>query len=131
MEGYIKFNCIWDESDIPAEIDLTEINSLRDAMVRMGGIGMLPGTEIGFGNVSRRVGDGFLISGTQTGNISHLSKDDFALVSSWDYGTNSLKCSGRRRASSESLSHAAIYDARREVEFVAHIHHNRLWRANL
>ncbi len=131
MEGYIKFNCVWDESPIPAEIDLKEINALRDAMVRMGGIGMLPGTEIGFGNVSRRLGAGFLISGTQTGNISHLSESDYAFVSAWDFATNSLNCTGRRRASSESLSHAAVYDALPDVNFIAHIHHAQLWRAHL
>ena len=40
---------------------------------------------------------------------------------------NTLSCRGLARASSESLSHAAIYEAAPDARAVIHIHSARIW----
>ncbi|MBV9384959.1 MAG: class II aldolase/adducin family protein, partial [Chroococcidiopsidaceae cyanobacterium CP_BM_ER_R8_30] len=70
----------------------------------------------------------FLISGTQTGHLSCLTPSHYALVIDFDINKNSLTCKGPIKASSESLTHAAVYDASPAVNAVIHVHHFGLWR---
>ena len=132
MEGYTKYECAWIREPLLTGSVSADLNRLRCQMREYGYIGMILGTDIGFGNVSERSTDGgFIVSGTQTGHIENLTDDDYSWVQSWDYETNSLVCIGCRQASSESLSHAAIYDTLPVVKFVAHIHSKTLWTKSL
>ena len=84
---------------------------------------------IGFGNLSARIGRTavFIITGSATGGLAHLDERHYALVDGYDFERNSLSCKGLTRASSESLSHAALYAALPEVGAVIHIHSAALW----
>ncbi len=84
---------------------------------------------VGFGNLSCKVAghDPFFISGTGTGRRKRLSPRHFTQVTAWSYEGNWLECRGPCRASSESLSHAAIYQSRPEAMAVIHVHHAALW----
>jgi hypothetical protein len=95
---------------------------LRDELFALGLIGILP-EGIGYGNISLRgPGNSFLISASATGGIIPIHKQHFSWVRRFDIDENRLYCSGPRPASSESLSHGAIYRASSSVQCVIHAH---------
>ena len=129
-EGYIKFNLehIRKNTVVPA-ITLQEINTCRNTLKSLGWIGVLD-DGIGYGNISVREDDsGFWISASGTGALDSLGKDSVSLVTGWDIAKNYIRCEGVAPASSESMSHAAVYDAGFMVNAVIHIHAKELWRA--
>jgi ribulose-5-phosphate 4-epimerase/fuculose-1-phosphate aldolase len=127
-EGYIKFNCKRIPSDdIPLD-KVTYLNTWRNIMYEKGLIGIYP-DGIGFGNISIRCDENtFLISGSATGGIAVLDKSHYALVTDYDLITNSLICKGPINASSESLTHALIYECSPSTNAVIHIHNLKLWK---
>ena len=97
-------------------------------MHEKGLIGMYP-DGIGFGNISIRCNENtFLISGTATGGIIDLDNSHYALVTDYNLTTNSLTCKGSINASSESLTHALIYESSPSTNAVIHIHNLALWK---
>lgn len=83
---------------------------------------------IGYGNLSIRADlNTFYISGTATGRLKMLEEKHYALVNSWSFADNSLKCTGMINASAESLSHAAIYETLPQTGAVIHVHHKGMW----
>jgi len=128
-EGYIKFNCFRVEEDFEFAYDLFfKLEEWRDRLYKLKLIGAYE-NGIGFGNISIRYPNTnqFIISGSATGNIVRLEKNHYALVTEYNFENNSLTCSGRINASSESLSHAAIYSMAPMVNGVIHIHDMALW----
>jgi len=127
-EGYIKFNCKRIPSvDIPLD-KVADLNVWRKMMYDKGLIGMYP-DGIGFGNISIRHKDNsFLISGTATGGIPNLDALHYALVTDYDLSSNSLICKGQINASSESLTHAMIYESSPSTNAVIHIHNLEIWK---
>jgi ribulose-5-phosphate 4-epimerase/fuculose-1-phosphate aldolase len=127
-EGYIKFNCHWEQKEIhiPEELFLL-LEEKRAKMYKLGLIGMYP-NGIGFGNISVRTeGHTFLITGSATGQFEKLKPSHYSLVSAYHFTENTISCQGLTKASSESLSHAAIYEALPEVGAVVHVHCLNLW----
>jgi ribulose-5-phosphate 4-epimerase/fuculose-1-phosphate aldolase len=126
-EGYIKFNCNWIPSnDIPLD-KVAELNVWRDIMYKKGLIGMYS-DGIGFGNISMRYDEKtFLISGTATGGLAALNESHYSLVTEYDLSTNSITCVGPLKASSESLTHASIYECSASTNAVIHVHNLDLW----
>ena len=49
------------------------------------------------------------------------------MVDRYDFLKNEIHCTGKIRASAESLTHAAVYEARPEAMAVIHIHNLDLW----
>src|SRR4051812_30949700 len=92
-------------------------------------IGVEP-NGIGFGNVSIRAerANQFYITGSGTGGLERLSPEHYSLVVDYDFARNWLRCNGRVVASSESLTHAAIYEADRDIAAVFHVHSAVLWK---
>lgn len=130
-EGYIKFRCHWTETIIviPPFL-LQQINDARTKLVNDNLIGVYD-NGIGFGNISIRDTDDpgrFFITGSATGSKKRADSSIYALVERWDIGANTIWCSGPVKASSESMSHAVIYEANPGVNCVAHIHSMELWK---
>ena len=127
-EGYIKFHCTWLKEGLPADISIKEINVCRDKLYDSGLIGAYAdGT--GYGNISVRLnGNMFLITGTTTGNIQHLTDKHYTTVTGYNIMQNNLVCEGPIKASSESLTHAIIYEAMPSTNAVIHIHNKALWK---
>ena len=48
-------------------------------------------------------------------------------MTAFDFATNWLRCRGPVKASSESLSHAAVYVSDPAVQAVIHVHHLGMW----
>ena len=67
-------------------------------------------------------------SGTQTGNLPQLTSAHYSLVEDYDIDANHVTCRGPVRASSETLTHAAIFELTNAIRAVVHVHHEGLWR---
>jgi len=127
-EGYIKFQCHW-EKTIALQNDLSELISWRNTLFQLGLIGHYPDINVGFGNISQKLeGKQFIISGTQTGHIEHIQAEHFTTVIDYNIATNEVWCKGPVKASSESMTHAMIYDNDPLAEGVIHIHSSVLWK---
>lgn len=127
--GIIKFNCHWKRSEPLSREALTDMNRWRDRLYRLGMIGAYE-NGIGFGNLSTREAgsDRFVITGSGTGRIKSLSEKHYTRVVDFDFESNRLTCVGPVRASSESLTHAAVYVSDATVKAVIHIHHKEMWK---
>ncbi len=127
LDGYIKFNYSWKQGGSLKSILIKEISRARQYFYNKGLIGITK-KGIGFGNVSHRSKNGFIITGNATGGQRSLKSKHFSLVTDWDYKKNHITCSGSTIASSESLSHAAVYESSKSINAVVHIHNARLWK---
>ncbi len=128
-EGYIKFNCDWKHIEFPFPWKIyNQLESERSKLYELGLIGMFP-DGIGFGNISVRNGKGnsFIITGSATGGFSRLKQSDYALVTNLNINENTIFCTGLTKASSESLTHAAVYGSIPEAGAVVHVHCLWLW----
>lgn len=126
-EGYIKFNCNWTKAGPVPKKQVNELNVWRDRLYELGLIGAYS-NGIGFGNISIRFKDStFIISGSATGTLESLNENHYVLVNDYDLSRNSLNCRGPVRASSESLSHAAVYESSPETNAVIHVHNPGMW----
>ena len=125
-DGYIKNACSLDycpNIEIPYFEDLSV---LRSRLYKLRLIGQYP-DGVSFGNISHRIKDNeIIITGTNTGGKAVLEPCDFSYIYEFSIKNNSLKCRGAAKASSESLTHLAIYE-NSEAEIVVHIHSLRLW----
>lgn len=129
-EGIIQFTYKikeWKESPDPAI--LNDINRCRSILKRHGLIGEKDG--VGYGNISVRWRDGFLITGSQTSSLEALSWGHLVYVAEWDILQNRVLCYGSVAPSSETLTHAACYEAHDKVRAVVHVHSAELWRLAL
>ncbi|MDH3441996.1 MAG: class II aldolase/adducin family protein [Gammaproteobacteria bacterium] len=128
-EGVIKFEARWRESPPLALPEITELLEWRKPLFDAGLIGHLAAFDVGYGNLSARVGDSdrFVISGSQTGHIARPDARHFALVTRFSVDANSVDSVGPVTASSESLTHAAIYALSASIRAVVHVHSEELW----
>ncbi len=128
-EGYIKFTCAHEVAPAPAHPQLRDLIHLRDDLRRQGLVGVLP-DGVGFGNLSVRVAgsDRFIITASGTGRKPTLGPGDFCEVVAFDIGKNRVACRGPLPASSESMSHGAVYAARPGVHAVIHVHDRARFR---
>ena len=127
-EGYIKFNCKFIYCDCITDKEIKEINYFRQKLFQAGFVGK-DSNNISFGNISQRLQKRqFIITGSDTGGIEKLRHEHYSKVIAWDIAKNTVVCEGLIRASSETLSHAAIYDKLSGINAVIHIHHAGLWK---
>lgn len=131
-EGYIKFELNWEQvkpADMPDECYY--IIPWRDMMFNEGLIRWDYDLNVGFGNISRRFGHNnqFIISGSQTANVKVSYPDHYALVTKFDIEANKVWCKGPVKASSESMTHAAIYAHSKKIKGIVHVHDKALWEA--
>lgn len=93
---------------------------------------------LGFGNISARVSARglprgarpFVVSGTQTADRQTVSAAEFACVDSWSVATNTVVSRGLVQPSSESLTHATIYDYGPHLAAVLHVHSPDIFAAH-
>ncbi len=127
-EGVIKYVCQWTPGPPLAAAELAELIEWRDRLWQARQIGVYP-NGIGYGNISLRLSaHSFAVSGTQTGHLAQTTLHHYTLVNGWDIARNTLSCIGPVKASSESLTHAAIYDYSDSIQAVMHVHNRSLWQ---
>ena len=130
MDGVVKFNCYWNQTGpVISDEQFEIINYWRDVLYNMDLIGAYE-NGIGFGNISMRAkkGNRFIITGSSTGEIPELEPGHYVKVDSFNIDDNAIQCTGPLKASSESLTHAAIYSADSGVNAIVHVHCIDLWK---
>ena len=140
-EGVIQFEAEHEQRELePRRFGelVCELIAWREIMALTGLVGQEPGLYegAGYGNVSARVGPrsaaigrrSFLVTGSQTSGNRCIGLCDFAVVDEYDYQANRVHSHGCVMPSSESMTHAAAYDASPLVRSVLHAHSPVLWR---
>ena len=133
-EGYIKFDARWKKT---APLDRSLLGDLLQWRQKLYDLQLIGAYEdgIGYGNISCRYRDAdnhpeagsFIITGSATGRLPRLDPRHFSLVTRVDPASNNLYCRGPVVASSESMSHAALYRQCPWVNGVIHVHSLVLW----
>jgi len=89
---------------------------------------------VGFGNLSVRLkGKCFIITTSGTSGREFLAPDCFSLIDGYSFEENTVSSVGLLPPSSESLTHAALYDlemphpTRSQIDAVVHIHSISMW----
>lgn len=129
QEGNIKFNCEWHKCPpLITDEELIKLNGWRNIMYDLNFIGAT--TEgIGFGNISMRseITTQFVITGSSTGHLKKLKAENYSKVTDYSILNNRVICEGPVKASSESLTHAVIYEYNPEINGIIHIHNLDFW----
>jgi ribulose-5-phosphate 4-epimerase/fuculose-1-phosphate aldolase len=88
---------------------------------------------VSFGNLSIRDGatENFYVTGSATGALPDLTLDDCAIVVAYNFEKNGVRYDGVAIPSSESLTHAAIYESDANAGAVIHCHDSKVWLALL
>jgi L-ribulose-5-phosphate 4-epimerase len=130
VSEYIKFTCEHKDAELAPFAGLDDLNVYRIRLRKLGFIGV-DSNGVGFGNLSIRDGvtNSFYITGSKTGGIANLTPADCARVVAYDFHRNWLRCQGLTIASSESLTHAAVYQSEPNAGAVIHCHDQKLWTA--
>ena len=125
MEGVVKFNVMDPVRPVISDEQYANNKLLREILYY--GPDRAYENGVGLGNISMRIrgGNQFIIT-VGTGEIPELEP---ALCKSqlFNIDDNAVQCTGPLKASSESLTHAAIYLADPDVNAVVHVHSIDLW----
>jgi hypothetical protein len=114
-------------ADLPWSDGLDRLSQIRIRLFDLGLIGVHP-DGIGFGNISlREEGEAFRITGTGTGRHRILDPERWCRVVWFSPELNQVRSHGMVEASAESMTHGAIYRARRDAHCVIHVHSRRLF----
>jgi ribulose-5-phosphate 4-epimerase/fuculose-1-phosphate aldolase len=132
-DGYIKYRSERHDGIVPGSAQLEALNQARTSLFDLGLIGVYP-DGVGYGNLSIRAkGDQFVITASATGGIRTLSIEQYCLVEAFSAEHNHVQSLGALPASSEAMTHGAIYSANPAVHCVVHVHCRKLfdyWLAN-
>lgn len=132
LEGVIKYRLDFQPGEPRDYPEIAELNAWRTILFQLGLIGQDSERYEGlaFGNVSFRLDETpqFVITGSQTSGLMHLTGEHFCTILSADPGRNHIVAEGAIKPSSEALTHAAVYTANREVNAVVHVHSPIIWQ---
>ena len=137
QEGVVKYQSNHTQG---AAVDRSLVQDLlvwRQIFYQLGLIGQNPNlySGAGYGNVSQKIGSNdqgqpvFWITGTQTGGLETIDPENFSRVDSYDVDQNQLSCMGPIAASSEAMTHGAVYEADPDAKYVFHTHSKIIWSA--
>ena len=130
-DGVIKYSSERVAGLVSVSAALQQLNAARSKLFELGLIGAYP-NGIGYGNLSlRQAGTQFVISASATGAAPTLGQDQFCLVEAFSIERNFVRSRGALPASSESMTHGAIYLANPVVQCVIHVHSRPLFDALL
>ena len=132
MSEYVKFTCERTNTEFTPFDGFAELNAYRRQLRELRLMGV-DSNGVGFGNLSVRDGatKNFYITGSATAGIPELTLADCAKVLAYDFERNWVGYEGSTIPSSESLTHAAIYESDAKVGAVIHCHDLTLWTAIL
>lgn len=140
-DGYIKYDRkYFTKGTPPSASAFQEIEMWRKKLYALKLIGEYFPEKIGFGNLSSKCdfsniyetsSPQFCITGTQTGKYPKLSKYQYTRVVDTNIEKMIIKTNGPIEASSESLTHAALYIANSKINFIFHIHSKFIWEGML
>jgi hypothetical protein len=127
-DGYIKYTSTRRDGEVAPSAELDGLNRARTTLFDLGLIGVYD-SGVGYGNLSIRAShdNQFVITASATGAQRTLSVEQFCLVEAFSVDDNHVQSMGSLPASSESMTHGAIYAARPDVRCVIHVHSRMLF----
>ncbi len=133
LEGVIKYKLKHRLKKLPDCDTIKNLNAWREILHRLKLINQLKDKYqgLGYGNISARLQpntQSFIISGTQTGHLEKLNSDHYAIILSADTKNNMIKSEGLHQPSSEALTHASIYQASEDTQWIIHVHCPEIWQ---
>ena len=130
-EGVIKFRCTWIEQPPLPAWRIEGLDAWRQRLYDAGLVGYDADAQVGYGNLSMRDPESraILVTGTQTGHLATLGSEHYTLLTDYDIEGNHVTCKGPIQASSESMTHLALYELGEVCNAVVHVHDERAWRA--
>lgn len=117
--------------------EYSALESWRKRLYAINLIGEYPEEKVGFGNISVRKDYSplfqskvpqFVITGTQTGKYADLDGRHYTRVLDYQIDQLKIKMMGPVEASSEALTHAAIYAHNKNIQAIFHIHSKDIWQ---
>lgn len=140
-DGYIKYDrSYFTKGSPPDQSCFQEIEYWRKKLFALKLIGEYIPEKIGFGNLSckkdfsdirKTNSPQFCITGTQTGKYPSLNEKHYTRVIDTDIEKMIIETNGPLEASSESLTHAALYIADSRIKYIFHIHSKSIWEGML
>ena len=131
-DGVIKYDRHFTPSPALKPDQYSALENWRKKLHHLKLIGEYPDVFIGYGNLSQKVSGldhlEFIITATQTGKFQDLTGEHYTVVENYDLEKNAIYAKGCMDASSEALTHAAIYECSKDINVVFHIHDNFLWK---
>ncbi len=138
QEGTLKFQLRHTMTQAVDLNDYRELNAWRRILFLLQLIGQHPARYegYGFGNISQRIAPfdappalrRFIITGTQTGGLPHLSAGHYAIVTECRPELNLIVAEGPIKPSAESLTHGSVYALDSSARFVMHAHSPHIWQ---
>lgn len=138
LDGIIKNQLEHNDAPPLGKAILHELNTWRQLVYGLELIGQDPNRYggYGYGNISMRIPPfyaqvnhrAFVITGTQTGDLTTLTPAHYTVVTTYSLERNLLISEGPRKPSSESLTHGTVYDQDPEIRWVIHGHSPEIWR---
>lgn len=132
-EGYYKFTPRLAGTRLFQNELLAGLNDWRDRLMALSLVGMYTSGElkgVGYGNLSIRSPDGFIITATRTGSIPKLGPEHYTEIVAVDVARNAVEYKAVAVGvvpSSECMTHAMFYQADSGVGAVLHVHHRGFW----
>ena len=137
-DGVIKFDSgDFTQTDSLSRMEYIDLEKWRKTLHKLNLIGYSRTENVGYGNISKRKNFSsfyskntktqFTITGTQTGKLTDLNGDHYTRVVDFNLTDFSLKIMGPTMASSESITHAAIYSINCDINVIFHIHSKNIW----
>jgi ribulose-5-phosphate 4-epimerase/fuculose-1-phosphate aldolase len=120
---------------IPEE-EYKQLEYWRKKLYNVNLIGEYKDQGVGFGNMSmvknyQHIKESnvpqFIITGTQTGKFPDLTGSHYTRVTDYEISKLKIFMMGSIEASSEALTHAAIYETNSNIKVIFHIHSNFIW----
>jgi len=134
-EGVIKYGRNFTRAKL--EEDIRELNAWRNVLYGQGLIGQDSSRYggDGYGNVSHKLSNmglpsgkrKFLITGTQTGRLDKLTKEHYTVVIECYPKIDHIDVVGPMEASSEAMTHGALYNINDSISAVFHAHSPLIW----
>ena len=121
---------------IPEE-EYMQLEYWRKKLYNVNLIGEYKDQGVGFGNMSmvknfQHIKESkvpqFIITGTQTGKYPDLTGNHYTRVTDYEISKLKIHMMGAIEASSEALTHAAIYETNSNIKVIFHIHSDFIWR---
>jgi hypothetical protein len=126
-DGYIKYRSERRDGTVAPSAELDALNRARTSLFDRKLIGVYP-NGVGFGNLSVRTqGRLFVVTASATGGMRTLANEHYCLVEEFSTAENRVRSVGLLPASSEAMTHGAIYTAHATVQCVMHVHSRPLF----
>jgi ribulose-5-phosphate 4-epimerase/fuculose-1-phosphate aldolase len=132
VSEYVKFTHERARDRLAPFDEFAELNECRRKLLELQLIGV-SSNGVSFGNLSVRDGvtSNFYVTGSATGGLPELTLTDCAKVVAYDFNRNWVRYEGAAIPSSESLTHAAVYQSDASTRALIHCHDSSLWRTLL